>query len=83
MQKYFGEYKNKFFVKIRISIKLECATWSGKTQKPEKSTQKRLDRAQPETVLEPTGQPDRDRSNLKITWCNSPDILWLTAKPEE
>ena len=61
---------------------LERATWSGKTRKPEKSTRKRPDRARPETVLEPTGQPDRARSNLKITWCNLPDILWQTGKPE-
>ena len=66
-----------------LIVKVKCPTWSGKTREPEKSTRKRPDRARPESVLEPTGRPDRARSNLKITWCNSPDILWLTGKPEE
>ena len=75
-------FETKIDLHIHGNIR-ERATWSGKTRKPEKSTRKRPDRARPESVLEPTGRPDRARSNLKITWCNSPDILWLTGKPEE
>ena len=74
---------NKSFLGPLFALFLERATWSGKTREPEKSTRKRPDRARPETVLEPTGRPDRARSNLKSTWCNSPDILWQTGKPEE
>ena len=57
------------------TVLVECPTWSGNTREPEKSTRNLPDRGPPETVLKPTGQPDRARSNLKNTWCNSPDIL--------
>ena len=71
----------KFLQKCESIV--ERTTWSGKTREPEKSTRKRPDQARPETVLKPTGRPDRAWSNLNSTWCNSQDILWQTRKTKD
>ena len=86
-QSFFLSLSNQIACSLKIFLgniqsKVKCPTWSRKIREPQKSTRKLPDRAPPETILELTGRPDRARSNLKNTWCNSPDILWQTGKPE-